>query len=227
MDWDWSFALTILPKLFEGVKITVYASILASALAMLIGLAVAIARRSAGPVVRAGLQACVGFVRGTPLLVQLYFTFYVLPDIGINLSPLAAGAITLAIHYSAYTSEVYRAGIDNVDRGLWEAATALNLSRLQTWRHVVIPQAVPPMLPALGNYVVAMFKETPLLSMITVIDLMGEARIIANIHYRYLEPMTMVGMFFLAVSVPSVAALNYLERRFGMERKRHHNMSLF
>ncbi|MGX5845102.1 ectoine/hydroxyectoine ABC transporter permease subunit EhuD [Mesorhizobium sp. ArgA1] len=227
MEWDWSFALKIMPLLAQGVKITIYASILASALAMLVGLAVAILRRSAGPLVGSVVRFCVAFVRGTPLLVQLYFTFYVLPDVGIYLSPLAAGVITLGIHYSSYTSEVYRAGIDNVDRGLWEAAKALNLTRLQTWRYIILPQAVPPMLPALGNYIVAMFKETPLLSVITVIELMGEARIVANIHYRYLEPMTLVGMFFLAVSIPSVIALHYLEQRYGVEQKRHRTMSVF
>lgn len=227
MEWNWDFALKILPQLIEGAKITIYASILGSAVAMLFGLAIAVAMRSAHPAVSSALRACVDFVRGTPLLVQLYFTFYVLPDIGLYLSPLAAGVITLGIHYSAYTSEVYRAGIDNVDRGLWEAAKALNLTRWQTWRYVIIPQAVPPMLPALGNYVVAMFKETPLLSMITIIELMGQARIIANINYRYLEPMTMVGLFFLAVSVPSVIALNYLERRYGTQARIHPNKSFF
>lgn len=227
MEWDWSFALQIIPLLAQGVKITVYASLLASALAMLAGLGIAILRRSAGPVMGSFVRFTIGFVRGTPLLVQLYFTFYVLPDVGIYLSPLMAGVITLGIHYSSYTSEVYRAGIDNIDPGLWEAAKALNLTRLQTWRYVIVPLAVPPMLPALGNYIVAMFKETPLLSVITVIELMGEARIIANIHYRYLEPITMVGLFFLAVSVPSVIALHYLEKHYGVEQKRHRNMRIF
>ncbi|MBB4423861.1 polar amino acid transport system permease protein [Bradyrhizobium sp. CIR48] len=176
---------------------------------------------------RALSHSYVEFVRGTPLLVQLYFVFYVLPDIGILLSPLTAGVATLGIHYATYTSEVYRAGIDNVDRALWEAAKALNLTRLQTWRYVIIPLAVPPMLPALCNYVVSMFKETPLLSTITVIELMAQARIIANVNYRYVEPMTMVGVFFLAVSIPSVIALQYLERHYGTGRDRHRNMSIF
>ncbi|MBX5180481.1 ectoine/hydroxyectoine ABC transporter permease subunit EhuD [Rhizobium lentis] len=227
MEWDWEFAQEILPKLIEGVKITVYASILASIVALLLGLALAVAMRSAYPIVASAVRACIEFIRGTPLLVQLYFTFYVLPYVGIYLSPLMAGVLTLGIHYSSYTSEVYRAGIDNVDRGLWEAATALNLTRTQTWRYVIIPQAVPPMVPVLGNYIVAMFKETPLLSMITVIELMGQARIIANINYRYFEPMTLVGVFFLAISIPSVIALNYMERRYGTLRVFHHNKSIF
>lgn len=227
MTWDWSFAFAILPHLIEGVKITILASLLGSALAMLLGLAVAIGRRSAAPNIASTLRFCVNFVRGTPLLVQLYFAFYVLPDIGIYLSPLTAGVLVLGVHYASYTSEVYRAGIESVDRGLWEAAKALNLTRAQTWRYIVIPTAVPPMLPALANYVVGMFKETPLLSTITVVELMNQARILSNVNYRYLEPMTMVGAFFLAVSVPAVIGLHYLERRFGFGSARHRNMSIF
>lgn len=227
MEWDWEFAWKILPKLIDGVEVTVYASILASIVALLLGLAMAIAMRSAQPVVASAVRACIELIRGTPLLVQLYFTFYVLPDFGIYLSPLAAGVLTLGVHYSSYTSEVYRAGIDNVDRGLWEAATALNLTRIQTWRYVIIPQAVPPMVPVLGNYIVAMFKETPLLSMITIIELMGQARIISNINYRYFEPMTLVGVFFLAISIPSVIALKYMERRYGTLHLVHPNKSIF
>ncbi|MER9032268.1 ectoine/hydroxyectoine ABC transporter permease subunit EhuD [Mesorhizobium sp. M0674] len=227
MNWDWSFALQILPQLIEGVKITVFASLLGSALAMILGLMIAIGLRSARPTVASLLRTFVNFVRGTPLLVQLYFSFYVLPDVGIYLSPLAAGILTLGIHYSSYTSEVYRAGIESVDRGLWEAAKALNLTRFQTWRYIIIPVAIPPMIPALANYVVGMFKETPLLSTITVVELMNEAKVISNFNYRYLEPMTMVGVFFLAVSVPSVIALSFLERRFGVGHVRHRNMSIF
>ncbi|RWF89924.1 MAG: ectoine/hydroxyectoine ABC transporter permease subunit EhuD [Mesorhizobium sp.] len=227
MSWEWSFVWQILPQLIEGVKITILASLLASALAMILGLAIAIGRRSAYPLLSSALHFSVNFVRGTPLLVQLYFVFYVLPDTGIYLSPLAAGVLTLGIHYSSYTSEVYRAGIDNVDRGLWEAARALNLSRAQIWRYVVIPTAVPPMLPTLANYVVGMFKETPLLSTITVLELMNRAQIIANLNYRYLEPITLVGIFFLAVSIPAVMALHYIERRFGPSGSRHPNMAIF
>jgi polar amino acid transport system permease protein len=133
----------------------------------------------------------------------------------LTLSPLVAGVIGLGLHYGTYTAEVYRAGIDNVPRGQWEAARACNLSAGQTWREIILPQAIPPMIPALANYLVAMFKETPLLSAITVLELMNQARSIANFHYRYIEPMTLVGVFFLVISLISVAGLRWLERRFG------------
>lgn len=215
MDWDWGFVWEILPTLAEGVVVTIQATILGSALAMVAGLVLAILRRSPSGWIARPAGFFVEFVRGTPLLVQLYFLFYILPSMGVLLPPLVAGVIGLGLHYGTYTAEVYRAGIDNIPRGQWEAAKAANLTPGQTWRHVIIPQAVPPMIPALANYFIAMFKETPLLSAITVLELMNQARSVANFNYRYLEPMTLVGVFFLAISIPSVILLRWLERRFG------------
>ncbi|MES0884644.1 ABC transporter permease subunit, partial [Roseibium sp. SCP14] len=100
------------------------------------------------------------------------------------------------------------------------AARALNYSPYQTWSKVIIPQAVPPMIPALANYLITMFKETPLLSAITVIELMNSAKIVANQTYRYIEPITMVGLFFLAVSIPAVILSIWLERKFAMNPRR-------
>ena len=215
MEWDWKFVWEITPALLQGVKITILATLLGSVLACITGLVIAIARMSANPFVAKPVSAVANFIRGTPLLVQLYFLFYVLPDFGILLSPLVAGVIGLGLHYGTYTAEVYRAGIENVPKGQWEAAKACNLSVLQTWKDIILPQAIPPMIPALANYFVAMFKETPLLSAITVLALMTEARSIANFNYRYIEPITLVGVFFLAISLVSVVGLRHLERRFG------------
>ncbi|MGH6862055.1 MAG: ectoine/hydroxyectoine ABC transporter permease subunit EhuD [Phyllobacterium sp.] len=215
MEWDWAFVIQILPTLIEGVKITILATLLGSVLAAIIGLVIAIVRRSKNRLISMPMGFLAEFIRGTPLLVQLYFIFYVLPDLGLTLSPLVAGVIGLGLHYGTYTAEVYRAGIDNVARGQWEAAKACNLKPLQTWTRIIMPQALPPMIPALANYFIAMFKETPLLSAITVLELMNQARSIANYNYRYIEPITMVGAFFLAISLVSVFGLRWLERRYG------------
>ncbi|MDQ0323792.1 polar amino acid transport system permease protein [Pararhizobium capsulatum DSM 1112] len=204
-----------MPTLLEGLKITILATILGAIVAAVVGLVLAITRRSSNQLVSRPVGFIADFIRGTPLLVQLYFIFYVLPDIGIRLSPLVAGVIGLGIHYGTYTAEVYRAGIDNVPRGQWEAARATNLSLRQAWIHVVLPQAIPPMIPALANYFIAMFKETPLLSAITVLELMNQAKSVANSSYRYIEPMTLVGVFFLVISLISVVALRFLEERYA------------
>ncbi|MBB2673806.1 ectoine/hydroxyectoine ABC transporter permease subunit EhuD [Rhizobium sp. H4] len=215
MEWDWEFVWQIMPTLLEGFKITILATLLGAAVAMVVGLALAIARRSPVAAVSRTVGFVSEFIRGTPLLVQLYFIFYVLPDIGIRLSPLTAGVIGIGIHYATYTAEVYRAGIENVSRGQWEAAKATNLTTRQAWIHVVLPQAIPPMIPALANYFIAMFKETPLLSAITVLELMNQAKSIANSNYRYIEPMTLVGVFFLVISLISVLGLRWLEERYA------------
>ncbi|MBZ9854039.1 ectoine/hydroxyectoine ABC transporter permease subunit EhuD [Mesorhizobium sp. CA13] len=215
MDWDWDFVRQILPTLIEGVKITILATVLGSVLAAIVGLGIALARRSPNKMMSRTIGWAAEFIRGTPLLVQLYFIFYVLPDFGILLPPLVAGVIGLGLHYGTYTAEVYRAGIENVPRGQWEAAKACNLSARQTWTHIVIPQAIPPMIPALANYFIAMFKETPLLSAITVLELMNQAKSVANTYYRYVEPMTLVGAFFLIISLFSVMLLRWLEHRYG------------
>jgi polar amino acid transport system permease protein len=123
--------------------------------------------------------------------------------------------IGLGVHYATYTSEVYRAGIEGVPKGQWEAATALNLPTSRVWRSVVLPQAIPRVLPALGNYVIAMFKETPLLSAITVLEMLAAAKGLGNETFRYLEPLTMVGLLFLLVSLPASLSVRRLERRYG------------
>lgn len=215
MEWDWAFVREIMPTLLEGVKITILATILGSALAAGLGLAIALLRRSENRVVSRTVGFLAEFIRGTPLLVQLYFIFYVLPDFGLLLPPLTAGVIGLGLHYGTYAAEVYRAGIENVPRGQWEAAKACNLNARQTWMHIILPQAIPPMIPALANYFIAMFKETPLLSAITVLELMNQAKSVANTYYRYVEPMTLVGAFFLVISLFSVVMLRWLERRYG------------
>lgn len=215
MHWDWEFSIQILPQLWEGVKVTVQATTLGTMIAMTLGLLLAIARRSVSVWISRPVGFFVEFIRGTPLLVQLYFLFYILPDLGLLLSPLTAGVVGLGLHYSTYTAEVYRAGIDAIPSGQWEASKATNLTVNQTWIHIIIPQAIPPMIPALANYFVAMFKETPLLAAITVLELMNQARSAANYHYKYVEPMTMVGLFFLAVSIPSVIMLRKLEARYA------------
>lgn len=218
MEWDWAFVWEILPTLLDGLRITVLATVIGSVLAAVVGLGFALLRRSPNRLVSRTTGFVVEFIRGTPLLVQLYFLFYVLPGAGILLSPLTAGVIGLGVHYATYMAEVFRAGIDNTPRGQWEAAKACNLTAYQTWRHIILPQAIPPMIPALANYFVAMFKETPLLSAITVVELMSEARSVANSNYRYLEPMTLVGVLFLAISLVAVPALHLLERRFRRYR---------
>ena len=202
-----------MPTLLEGLKITILATMLGCRRR---------GGRRAGARHRAALAAtgCVAkpygflaeFIRGTPLLVQLYFIFYVLPDVGILLPPLVAGVIGLG----PALRHLYGRGLSRRHRQCAARASgrrhAPPTSRArQTWIHVILPQAMPPMIPALANYFIAMFKETPLLSAITVLELMNQAKSVANSNYRYIEPMTLVGVFFLVISLLSVVLLRWLE----------------
>lgn len=123
--------------------------------------------------------------------------------------------IGLGVHYSCYIAEVYRAGLDSVPKGQWEAAVALNYSRPRALTEIILPQAVPPIIPVLANYMVAMFKDTPILASITVIELMQTANIIASEKFRYVEPMTLVGLLYLVMSLAASILVRNLERRLA------------
>jgi polar amino acid transport system permease protein len=150
-------------------------------------------------------------VRGTPLLVQLYFVFYVLPKWGLSMPALVTGIAGLGIYYSATASEIYRAGIEELAAGQWEAALVLGLPIRRVWLGIVLPQAVKTVLPMLGNQVVAMFKETSLLSTITVIELLAESTSIGSIEFRYVEPLTMAGFFYFVISYTAARGIRRLE----------------
>lgn len=213
MIWDWENAFRVLPILAEASLITIEATILGFLIAIVLGLALAIGRLAGPKWLSIPISGFIEFIRSTPLLIQIFFLFFVLPEFGIALPALAAGIIALGLHYSTYCAEVYRAGLDNVPRGQWEAALALNLSAYRTYRDVIIPQAIPPVVPALGNYFVALFKDTPLLSAIAVVELMQRAKILGSDSFRYIEPITLVGLFFLAFSLVASALNRYVERR--------------
>jgi polar amino acid transport system permease protein len=215
MTFDFDYAAHILPILLRGTVITLLATTGGMALALVGGLGLAVARLSPLGALRVMSGAYVDFVRGTPLLIQLFFLFYVLPKFGIALPPLMTGILALGLNYSAYTAEVYRAGILAVPTGQWEAAIAINLSSSRTWTRIILPQAIPPMIPALGNYALGMYKETPLLVTITVQELLGAALAQASNSFRFLEPLTLVGVIFLAISYPAALVVRRLERRFG------------
>jgi polar amino acid transport system permease protein len=209
--WDWAFTFEILPKLAKAAIVTIEATILGFVLAASLGLALALVRLAI-PRTAWLISVAVELIRSTPLLIQIFFIYFVFPSFGIVLDAFTAGVLAIGVHYAAYCSEVYRAGFDNVHRGQWEAAVALNLGSWTTFRDIIIPQAIPPVIPALGNYLVALFKETPLLSAIAVLELMQTAKIIGSETFRYTEPITLVGLFFLVMSLVSATAIRTVER---------------
>lgn len=215
-EWDtttWlTYTTSILPIILIGLTVTLKAAAAGFTIALVLGLVFALLRRSRVRMISWPTALVVEFLRDTPLLVQLFFLYYVLPDFGIVLPAFLTGALALGLQYAAYTSEVYRGGIEAVHHGQWEAATALNLTRMQTYRDIIIPQAIPRIVPAMGNYLVAMIKETPVLSVVTVLEMMGLANMIGERTFEYLVPLTLVGLIFLLLTIICSAGLSRLQR---------------
>ena len=216
-DWNWAFAWEVLPLLLDASLITLQATLLGSILAIVLGLLLALLRRSRWKAVSYSAYWWMEFVRSTPLLVQIYFLYYVAPEWGLDMSPMMTGVIALGMHYGAYLSEVFRSGIDGVGKGQWEASIALNLSPYRTYRDVILPQALRSMIPASGNYIIAMFKETPQLSAITLLEMLQLAKIMGSENFRYLEPFTLVGLIYLVLSLVASSGIRLAERRFPKE----------
>jgi len=210
-DWKWSFTFEILPRLLVATSNTLIAAGLGYLIALIVGLAFALAQRSRIRLLTVAVREFVEFVRSTPLVLQIFFVFYVGPQFGIRLSPWTAGMIAIGLHYACYLSEVYRAGLDSVPQGQWEACTALGLSVKRTYYKIIIPQAIPTAIPGLGNYLVGIFKDTPMLSVIGVMELFHAATSIGAETYRFLEPYTLVGVIFLAISLPAAMFMRRFE----------------
>lgn len=211
--FDAAFVVEIAPILLRAALVTVQATVLGFAIAMILGVPLAMARMSRHVAISWPIGLVAEFVRGTPLLLQLYFAYFSGPSIGIDADPLLLGSAVMGLHFACYTAEVYRAGIESVPRGQGEAAAALGLGAWRRFTLVTLPQAVPPIVPALGNYLVLMFKETPLLSAITLTEMLLRAKIIGSETFRYVEPITIVGLIFLALSMTSAQLIDAVHRR--------------
>ncbi|MEU1004509.1 ectoine/hydroxyectoine ABC transporter permease subunit EhuD [Streptomyces tibetensis] len=215
MKWDWSAVSGFMPHLWDGLLVTVQILALGSLISFALGLVWALLMRVSSRWVTWPVGVVTEFVRNTPLLVQLFFLFYVLPEWGLTFSALTTGVFAIGLHYSTYTMQVYRAGIEAVPVGQWEAATALNLPLHRTWTAVILPQAVRRVVPALGNYVISMLKDTPMVMAITVLEMLGQARLYSQEHFQFTEPLTVIGVAFIVMSYLASLALRALERRLA------------
>lgn len=215
--FDVQYAIEIFPTIFSALKVTISATLVGFLIAFGLGLVFALLSRTKNAIVSKLTNGIIKFVRNTPLLVQLYFIFYVFPAFGVTLSPFAAGSLGLGIHYATYLSEVFRSGIEAVPEGQWEVAQALNFTKQQTWTRLILPQAVPPIIPVIGNYFITMFKETPVLSAITLVEILQQAKILGANSFSYVEPITIVGILFFVLSYPASLVIRQLEKK--MNRK--------
>ena len=210
-EWRWDFVIEILPQMLWATLNTILAAGIGYAIAMIVGLIFLLGQRTPIKLVNMFNREVVEFIRSTPLLIQLFFVYFVLPQFGITLSAWVCGMITIGLHFGTYLSEVYRGALEGVPKTQWEACRALNFTTLYTYRRIVLPQAFPIAIPGMGNYLVGIFKDTPLLSTIGVAELFHAATAVGGYNYRYLEPYTLVGLIFLILSVPAAMGIRKLE----------------
>jgi polar amino acid transport system substrate-binding protein len=202
-----------LPLLLKSAGMTVLLSCLAFPLAVSIGLAVAVGRMYGPMWLRPLLTAYVEVLRGTPLMLQLYAIFFLLPKIGLALPAVVAAVIGLALNYSAYESEIYRAGLKAVPLGQFEASLSLGLSKWQALRHVLVPQAVRIVMPPVTSDFIALFKDTSVCSAITVIELTKRYSVLALSTGRIVELAVVTALLYLCMSWPLALLSRWFERR--------------
>ncbi len=208
---EWMFALSIIPILLRGLVVTVAAAGLGFTFALVIGLLFAILRRSPSRLITLPLACFLEFVRDTPLLIQLFFLYYVLPGYGISLPAFLTGAGAIGLQYGAYMAEIYRAGIEAIGRGQWEACIALNLRRRSVYLDIIVPQAIPRIIPALGNCLVSILKETPILYTVSVLEMLNYAIIIGDRTYQYAIPLTLAGALMLIMTTICAYLVRWVE----------------
>jgi His/Glu/Gln/Arg/opine family amino acid ABC transporter permease subunit len=206
-------AVENLGPLLAGLLITIELTFVVIVLSLVFALLVALGGLSRWLLLRWVIKAYIELMRGTPLLLQLIYIYYVLPEIGIRLDAFTAGVIGLTLNYSAYISEVYRGGILAVAKGQHDAAAALGMTRALAMRRIVLPQAIRIVIPTLGNYFISLFKDTALCSVVSIQEVVFTAQIVAARNFQYFTLYTVVGAMYFLVSFPAARLVGWLERR--------------
>ena len=204
-----------LPILLQGLRLTIIVTVGSLVLSTLLGIVWALMRVSGVPILSGIAKTVVNVIRGIPIIVQLFYIYFVLPDFGIALSAVSAAIIGLGIAYSAYQAENFRAGIEAVDHGQVEAAQSLGMGWFMTMRRVILPQAVKIVLPPYGNIMIMMLKDSSQASTITVAELALQGKLIASSTFQNTTVFTLVAALYLCMSMPLILLVSRLEARFG------------
>jgi polar amino acid transport system permease protein len=212
-------AIEFLPILFQGVVLTIAVTVGSLILSTILGLVWALMRVSGIRVLDVTAKLLVNFIRGVPIIVQLFYIYFVLPDLGITLTALQAAIIGLGIAYSAYQSENFRAGIEAVDRGQVEAAQSIGMGWWMVMRRVILPQAVRIVLPPYGNIMIMMLKDSSQASTITVAELAMQGKLIASATFKNTSVFTLVALMYLCMSLPLMYLVSRLEKHFSAGRR--------
>ena len=218
MSFDFSLIWNSLPLLLAGAGVTIEITAIAVGLGFILGLISSVCRLSSVKVLR-GIAICyVNIIRGTPMLVQIFLIYFALPMvIGERINPFVAAVAACSINSGAYVSEIFRAGIQSVDKGQMEAGRSLGLSWMQTMRYVILPQAFKHVIPPLGNEFISMTKETSLVSVIGFEELTRRGQLIIAKTYGSFEIWLTVAAIYLVLTLSIARLVSYLERRFATD----------
>lgn len=208
-------ARDFMPILLQGMGMTVLVTLGSLVIATLLGLVWAVMRTSGVRWLEWPAMAFTNVIRGIPILVQLFYIYFVLPDLGIDLTAFQAGVIGLGIAYSAYMGEVFRSGIQAVDPGTIEAAQSLGMTQSKIFMRVVLPQAFRIVLPPYGNNLIMLLKDSSQASVITVAEVSTQARLIASSTFKNQEVWTLAALLYLCMSIPLILIVARMEKRFG------------
>ncbi len=215
MHFDWSVIWDNRERFLEGALMTVWLTVCTMVLAIPGGLALAFLRLSPWRLLRLPATALVEFFRSTPLILQLYWVYYVMPAfLDIRMSAFATALLGLGLNISSFNSETFRAGIVSIRQGQWNAGLSLGMSRAQVMRRIVLPQAVMRVLPALASTWVSLFKDTSLVSIITVADLSYVSLRIRSENFRFLEVLTAMAAIYWVMGYPQAKLVDWLHRRW-------------
>ena len=202
-----------LPILLQGVRLTILITLASLVVSTVLGLVWAVLRVSGVRVLSGFSAVMINLLRGIPIIVQLFYIYFVLPDFGLSLTAVQAAIIGLGIAYSAYQAENFRAGIEAVDRGQIEAAHSIGMGWWMTMRRVILPQAVRIALPPYGNIMIMMLKDSSQASTITVAELALQGKLIASSTFKNTSVYTLVALMYLALSLPLILLVRHLEAR--------------
>ncbi|MFJ8235565.1 amino acid ABC transporter permease [Ureibacillus sp. NPDC094379] len=205
--------ITYLPHLLQGTYITIQLTIFSLIFSLIIGLLVAIGRLSTNKLIYKVCGVYISILRGTPLLVQLMYVYFVFPELGLQLTAFQAAIIALALNESAYLAETFRAGIQSIPKGQMEAAKAIGMDYSLAMRRIILPQAIRNMLPAIGNSAITLTKNSSLAAVITVSELMYQGQILVASTFENILIFTLVGVVYWLLHYPLVIFVNYLEKR--------------
>ena len=219
MKFDFSYTLDAVPRLLEGSLVTLKLALLGFAFSVVLAVIVTIARTtSKSRVLSIAVAVYISFIRGTPLLVQIFLVFYVLPVVGLNIGPVTAGILALTLNSAAFVIEILRGGLASVPKGQFEAASSLGLSGYALWVKVILPQTFMSSIPPLVNEFTQLLKATALLSTITVVELMRVSQQIYSNNYHPVEVLTGAFVMYFLMCFAVSRSASWLEAKFEVKR---------